>query len=240
MASTSKSSSNSDSSEQKRTRARQSLLPIAISGEFSVLRAPQSGTGFETSPPLAISSSVFQFLKGLNLKSVGLGLESVSFQFGWDLVEWNPKLDEKLVDLGVKLDEFMEICDEVEEEQPEVFGPQIELDLGIGSLIHDLGEPPVEAVEEVHEIVDIGDTSDEGKCDVEMRTGNMPVHRVEAGDSLFEDYPGDGGRINLEETPQTPSEPVLTVPSGETPTTNEPGRKSIKTCLLYTSDAADE
>ena len=114
-----------------------------------------------------------------------------------------------------------------------VFGPQIELDLGTGSSIHDLGEPPIEAVEEVHELVDIGDTFEEGKCDVEMRTGDMLVHRVEAGDSLFEDYLGDAfekvGEINLEKIPQTPSEPVLTIPSGETPTTGEPRRKRIKT-----------
>ena len=37
------------------------------------------------------------------------------------------------------------------------------------------------------------------------------------------------GEINLEETPQTPSEPVLIVPSGETPTTGEPRKKRIKT-----------
>jgi len=142
-------------------------------------------------------------------------------------------LDEKPVDLGVKLDEFMEICDKVEEEQPGVFGPQIELDLGTGSSIHDLGEPPMEAVEEVHKVVEIGDTSEEGKCDVEMRTGDTPVHRVEAGDSFFEEYSGDAfekvGEINLEKTPQTPSEPILTVPSGETPITGKPRRKRIKT-----------
>ena len=83
---------------------------------------------------------------------MGLGLESVPFQFGWDLVEWNPNLDKNLVDLGVKLDEYVKICDEVEEEQPKVFGPQIEHDLGTGSSIHDLQEPPIEAVEEVHEV----------------------------------------------------------------------------------------
>ena len=125
-------------------------------------------------------------------------------------------MNENPVELGVNLAEFMEICDEGEEEQPEVFRPQIELDLGTGSSIHDLGKPPIEAVEEVHEVVEIGDTFEEGKCDVEMRTGDTPVHRVKAGDSLFEDYRGDNFKkvreINLEETPQTPSEPVLSVP----------------------------
>ena len=77
---------------------------------------------------------------------MGLGLKSVPFRFRWDLIEWNPKLDDTRVDLGVKLDEFMEISDGVEEDQAEVFGPQIEIDLETGS---DLGEPPIEAAGEV-------------------------------------------------------------------------------------------
>jgi len=68
---------------------------------------------------------------------------------------------------------------------------------------------------------------------VEMGTGDSPVRRAEGGDSIFEDYPGDAFKkvreIDLEQTPQTPSEPVLTVSSGETPTTGEPRRKRIKT-----------
>jgi len=66
-------------------------------------------------------------------------------------------------------------------------------------------------------VVEIGDEpSVEGKFDEEMETGDSPVRRVVAGDSLFEDYPGDAfekvGEINLEETPQIPSEPVLSIP----------------------------
>ena len=68
---------------------------------------------------------------------------------------------------------------------------------------------------------------------MELETGDMPVHGVEGGDSLLEDYLGDSfekvGEINLEETPQTPSEPVLPIPSDETPTTAEPRKKRIKT-----------
>ena len=71
---------------------RRSLLPIALFGEFLAIRAPQSGMGFENFPPLVISSNQFQFLKSLDLKLVGLGLESIQFRYGWDLVEWNPKL----------------------------------------------------------------------------------------------------------------------------------------------------
>jgi len=85
----------------------------------------------------------------------------------------------------------------------------------------------------VHEVVEIGDVFEEGKCNVEMRTGDTPIHWFEVGDSLFEDYPGDVfekvGEINLEGTPQTPSEPVLTVSLGETPTTGEQRKKRIKT-----------
>jgi len=146
-----------------------------------------------------------------------------------------------------------------EEEQPEVFGPQIKLDLGIGSSIHVLGEPPVQVVREEHavEVIRVesfkenpdeemakgdmpvhGDvkmgTGDEPVLeDVELGTGDTLVHRVVAGDSFPEDYPGDDfakvGEINLEETLQTPSEPVLTVPSEETPSSIEPRRKRIKT-----------
>ena len=73
---------------------------------------------------------------------------------------------------------------------------------------------------------------------MEMGTGDSPVSRFEGSDSHFEDYPGDAfgkvGEIDLEETPRTPSEPVLTVPSGETPTTGEPRRKRIKTLARRT------
>jgi len=147
------------------------------------------------------------------------------------LVEWNPKLDETPVALGIELEEFVEICDEVEENKAKVFGPQIEINLETRS---DLGEPPVEAVGEEHamEVIEV-ETSEEEKPDVEMGTGDTPVHRVKAGDSLLEDYPGDVfekvGEINLEKIPQTPSNPVLTVPSGETPTIGKPRRKRIKT-----------
>jgi len=37
-------------------------------------------------------------------------------------------LNETRVDLRVELDEFVEICDKVEEDEAEVFGPQIEID----------------------------------------------------------------------------------------------------------------
>jgi len=136
---------------------------------------------------------------------VGLGLESVPFHFGWDIVEWNPQLSEKPIDLGINLVEILEICDEVEEKEAEVFGPQVEIDL---KNVSDLGEPPVEAAGEAPVVMEIGDEpSVEGKVVEELGTGDSPVRRMEAGDSFFKDYPGDAfekvGEINLEETPQT-------------------------------------
>jgi len=92
MASTGKSSSLSGSAAQRKVRARRARLPMVRFGEFSAPRALQSGTAFETLPPLAISLKSFQFLKSLGLKSIGLGLASVPFHFGWELVEWKPKL----------------------------------------------------------------------------------------------------------------------------------------------------
>jgi len=42
----------------------------------------------------------------------------------------------------------------------------------------------------VHAVVVIGEeTSEEGKIDLEMGTGDMPVHSVGGGDSILEDYP---------------------------------------------------
>jgi len=53
---------------------------------------------------------------------VGLRLENVPLHFGWDIVEWKPKLSKKPVDLGENLVEIVEICDEVEEEGLQVLG----------------------------------------------------------------------------------------------------------------------
>ena len=151
MASNGKSSSDSDVSAQRGTwklQLRRSTAPC----EFPAQKAPRSGTGFETLPSLAILSNLLRFLKFLDLKLVDLWLENVPFHFGWDIVVWNPKLSVKPVDLGVNLVEIVEIYDEVEEEQPEIFGPHIELNPENPS---DLGEPPVEAVGEAPTVVEI-------------------------------------------------------------------------------------
>ena len=53
----------------------------------------------------------------------------------------------------VHASEFVEICEEIEvEDSIEVVGPQIELDLGQGSSIHDV-EPPVEVPRVVPTVV---------------------------------------------------------------------------------------
>ena len=187
------------------------LRSTAHSSEFPTQRAPRSGTGFKTLPSLAILSNLLRFLKFLDLKLVDLWLENVPFHFGWDIVVWNPKLSVKPVDLGVNLVEIVEIYDEVEEEQPEIFGPHIELNPENPS---DLGEPPVEAAKEAPAMVEIEDepsieektaeeigTGDEPVLtDVEMGTGvkpvleameigsgGTPVLSAEGGDSFFED-----------------------------------------------------
>ena len=75
---------------------------MSASGEVSALQVRRSsalpsvrpafgpalpGTGFETLPPLAISTGLFKFLKCLGLNLVGLGLDCVPFHAGWELVE---------------------------------------------------------------------------------------------------------------------------------------------------------
>ena len=223
-----------------------SAAPLLLPANFRHKRHPRSSTGFETLPPLATSSNLLRFLKCLDLKSVDLGLENVPFHFGWDIVVWNPKLSVKPVYLGVNLVEIVKICDEVEEEQPEVFGPRIELNLENPSL----GEPLVEIEDEPSvegkAVEELGTGDEPVFVDVEMGIGVMPVLeavemgsgrtpvlRAEGGDSFFEDYPGDNfekvGEITPEETPQSPFDPVSTIPSEETPSSAELRRKRIKT-----------
>ena len=62
-------------------------------------------------------------MKSLGLKSIGLWLASVPFHFGLELVEWKPKFGVSRGDLELKLENLVEIYDEVEEEQLDVFGP---------------------------------------------------------------------------------------------------------------------
>ena len=69
--------------------------------------------------------------------------------------------------------------------------------------------------------------------DVEMRTGDMPVHDMGAGDSHFEDYSGDDfekvGEFTPEKTSQSPPVPAPENPAEQTPASTEPRRKRFKT-----------
>jgi len=108
--------------------------------------------GFGCMPSLPIISVPFKFVKSLDLTSVGLGLASVPFKFGWELVEWKPKINQSRVDFKVKsVDEFVEVHDEIEieDDQADGFGPQIELNLGTGSNpVRDFGDELVLEIED--------------------------------------------------------------------------------------------
>jgi len=73
------------------------------------------------------------------------------------------------------------------------------------------------------------DTSEGGKIELDLGTGDVPVHEIGGGGSIFEDYPGDSfekvGEINLEEDPQTPAKPVPSVSSVQTLTKEEPRKR---------------
>jgi len=58
----------------------------------AVIQAFNGGMGFESLPPLPIILETFGFLKCVNLSLVGLGLNEILFDFGWDLVVWKPIL----------------------------------------------------------------------------------------------------------------------------------------------------
>jgi len=147
MASTGTKSPISGSIAQRTIQAHRPLLLTVLSGKITINRAPQSGMGFENLPPLAITSIPFKFLKILDLRSEGLGLDAAPSCFGWELVVWKP-LEEQF-------------RAELEGKPAEVFG-------------------------EVHKVMKIGEeTSEEGKIEMDLGTGDTPVHEVGGGDSIF-------------------------------------------------------
>jgi len=162
-----KSSSDSGMAALTKSSALQARKGFESSDAILLLGLTLPGTGFETLPPLAILFKPFQFLKCLGLNSVGLGLDCIPFHYGWELVEWRPKLHAV---------EVLEICDEVEEEEPlEVFGPQIELNLSNPT---NIGEPPVEADEVAPAVVvEVEEESSvevvEAKASVEKKEGDQ-------------------------------------------------------------------
>jgi len=60
----------------------------------AAIQAILEGMGFESLPPFSIISKTFGFLKCVNLSSVGLGLNEIPFEFGWDLAAWKPILEQ--------------------------------------------------------------------------------------------------------------------------------------------------
>jgi len=140
MAFNGNSSANSGTAAAGQTSALQVRRDTALSSAPPAFGPALPGTRFETLPPLAILFKPFQFLKAVCLNSVGLGFDNVPFHAGWELVEWKSTM----VVSELHVSELVEICEEVEiEDSIEVVRPQIELDLGEGSSIHDV-EPPVE------------------------------------------------------------------------------------------------
>jgi len=72
----------------KRLHTKTSTSPILSSISIKLLTAILEGEGLEISPPLPIIYKPFGFLKSIGLSSVGLGLNAIPFEFGWDLVVW--------------------------------------------------------------------------------------------------------------------------------------------------------
>ena len=193
----------------------------AQSDASSIFGPSLLGTGFEILPPLSIVNQPFHFVKSLCLKSVGFGLVDVPFHGGWELVEWELDLsvaeaiglefdqicaeieEEERVKLGCS--ELLEICDEIESEEPAVEVPDVvptveikEEDSSVEVFISGekmrreqaegtgsetvpeeaLAKEDVQVVrtgESVPEVDRSGDEPDLMEVDVCVRTGEVPV-----------------------------------------------------------------
>jgi len=117
------------------------LLSAVLSGVTTANRAPNSGMGFESLPPLPIASIPFQFLKSLDLSSSGIGLGAVPSYFWWELVERKPLVHQFRAEIGGKLAEvFGEVYDVVEVRDDTSEEGKIDLNLGIGDApVHEIG-----------------------------------------------------------------------------------------------------
>jgi len=107
--------------------------------------APILGMGFESLSPLSIATLPFKFLKSLDLKSFGKGLNDVPSSFAWELVEWKPIVHQFRAEIGMKpAEDFVEVCEVVEFEDDtseEGFRQKIDLNLGTGAEpVHDFGD----------------------------------------------------------------------------------------------------
>jgi len=72
----------------KRLCTASSLSLVYSSLSIKILTAFLEGMELTISPPLPIICNPFKFLKSLDLTSVGLGLDEIPFDFGWNLVIW--------------------------------------------------------------------------------------------------------------------------------------------------------
>ena len=85
----------------------------------ATIQAFLKGMGFKSLPPLSIISKIFGFLKCVNLRSVGLGLNEIPFEFGWDLVVWKPVLVQSEPKGALKPSKVhIEIVDVVDDSSP--------------------------------------------------------------------------------------------------------------------------
>jgi len=65
-------------------------LPLSMAASTASPR----GMGFNSLPPLPIVLTIFWFLKSLDLRTVGLELGNVPPEFGWDLVLFEPIMEQ--------------------------------------------------------------------------------------------------------------------------------------------------
>lgn len=161
------------------------------------------GTGFEILPPLSIVNKPFHYLKSICLKSVGLGFDCVPFHAGWELVEWKPLSASEVLET-----EFDKICEEIEEEERVaeervgVVEPQIELNLGEGSSIHE--DEPMFDVFEAESTVFI----EEDDSSVEVLISEKEMKSDQAEGSGTEPVPEDACLRKDSEVVGTGAEPV--------------------------------
>ena len=66
------------------------MSPSALLSPSTVATAPAKGMGFDSLPPLLISPTIFEFVKSLDLRTVGKDLGDVPPVFGWKLVPYEP------------------------------------------------------------------------------------------------------------------------------------------------------
>ena len=107
----------SPAGKRLRTASPTSLVFSSVS--FKLLTAFLEGKGLVISPPLPIICNPSGYLKSINLSSVGLGLDAIPFEFGWNLIVWKPfgKQSEPKAVLGPN-EADIEVVDVLDESSP--------------------------------------------------------------------------------------------------------------------------